>query len=133
MGKYQMDMSKESEKKKVLPEGLRNFTITACEEQTSKAGNQMFMFTMTDEETRQEDEVYAIATPGKRWFLKQILAACGVPASEDGVYDWDIKDVIGKEVQGLVMHQKEKWVNREGEEVESVKSKIVEVQAVEPF
>ena len=127
MGKYQHDMSGESKKNAPLPEGWRRFKITACVEKTSKQGNEMFVFNFTDLETKQVEEVYAIATQGKRWFLKMILAACNIPASEDGVYDWDIIDILDQEVLGLVKHEQEEWINRDGKTVTSTKGKIIEV------
>jgi len=122
-----MDMSKESEKKKLLPEGWREFEILDCKEQVSKQGNDMFKFTFIDVETEQEEEVYAVATQGKRWFLKQVLIACGVAAGQDGIYEWDISNVLGKVVLGYVSHQEEEWINRENKTVKSMKSKITEV------
>jgi len=121
---YRHDMSKESKKKALLPEGWRPFKITACEEKVSKKGNDMFVFTFTDIETGQDEEVYAIAAQGKRWFLKGILSACGVAAAEDGVYDWDMVDVMNKAIRGYVVHEEEEWINRQGETIVTKKSKI---------
>ena len=127
---YKMDMSHEKDKKELLPEGWRAFEILECSEETSKAGNLMFKFKILDIETQQEEEIYAIATEGKRWFLKQILLACGI-AEKDGLFDWDIPDVLTKTIMGRVAHQNEEWINREGKTVNSLKHKIVEVKADE--
>lgn len=126
-----MDMSGEKEKGELLPEGWRKFSITGCEEKTSKAGNMMFVITLTDLEKNQTEDVYAIATAGKRWFLKSILKACSVPASADGVYDWDIADIIDKTILGKVEHIDESWINREGDTVTSKKAKITTVKGLE--
>jgi len=130
--RYSMDMSKEQKKKPLLPEGWRPFKIVGCEESMSKAGNEMFIFTFMDIETKQEAEIYAVSVPKKRWFLKAILAACGVDAAEDGVYNWDIPDVMEKAVSGYVEHEDKEWVNRNNETVVSKKSKITDVEEIDP-
>ncbi len=130
---YKMDMNGESKKKKLLPAGERKFKITACREEVSKAGNEMFVFTFVDILTSQDEEVYAVSTKGKRWFLKSILAACGVEAAEDGVYDWDIPDVIDKTVAAIVNHYPDEYINRKGETVKGVKHKIEDIIETAPF
>lgn len=125
-----MDMSKESERHEFeLPEGWREFVISDCREDMSKAGNVMFVFTLIDKETEQAGDVFAIATEGKRWFLKQILTACGVAAGADGVYEWEIEDTLNKTIMGKVVNVPETFINRKGEEITTTKSKITEVKA----
>jgi len=133
MGTYKMDMSEESDRKVLLDEGWREFKIVACEEKTSKAGNLMFVIKLKDVETSQDEDVYAIATQGKRWFLKSILGACGVAAAEDGVYDWSISDIENKIISGRVQHIEEEYTNRESKIVTSKKAKIVEIKEAVPF
>ena len=130
---YRDDMSGEKEKKQPLPAGWRRFEIAKCMEKISKSGNEMFLITMIDEETRQEEEVYAIRTPGKRWFLKQLLTACGVEAGKDGIYEWDIADILDKKVEGLVEHIEEEWINRDGNKIKTPKGKITQVRETTPF
>lgn len=127
---YRMDFSDEPDKKKLLPEGWRRFQITQCIESISKAGNQMFQFKLKDIETEQVEEVFAIATQGKRWFLKSILKACDVKAGQDGIYEWDIENVLDKIIAGRVQHINESWINREGESIAAKKAKIVEIDSV---
>ena len=91
----------------------------------------MFIMQLRDKETGYIDKIYPIATQGKRWFLKSILTACGVSAGQDGIYSWDIKDVVGKEVNGLVEHEPNSYINREGKTIEEMQHKIVEVQELE--
>jgi len=129
---YKMDMSKESKKKVLLPEGWRAFKIIGCEEKVSKQGNDMFVFTFLDLETMTQDEIYAIATQGKRWFLKSVLAACGVAAAQDGVYEWDMQDVMNKVISGYVEHEEEEWINRKGESIVSKKSKVTDITEAGP-
>ena len=130
---YNMDMSDEKKPqiKVCLPEGWRKFKLTYAEEQTSKQGNDMIVITAEDVETGYCDTWYALAVPKKRWFLKMILAACGCAASEDGVYDWDIPDIIGKSVEGLCVHEDNKWINRDGDEVVTQQHKVVDIRECE--
>ncbi len=127
---YSMNMSQEKapKRKKLLPEGWHDFTITNCREETSKKGNLMFVFTMRHDATGYEDDVYAVATEGKRWFLKMILAACDCASSADGTYEWDIPDVLNKRVHGLVEHEDNEYINREGETVKGKQHRITEVK-----
>lgn len=122
-----MNMSNESKTKALIPEGIRPFKIIACEEKVSKQNNAMFVFIFKDLETNIEREVYAVATEGSRWFLKSILAACLVPAAEDGVYEWDLHDVMEKIVAAEVTHYDDTWEKRNGEKVVTKKDKIAEV------
>lgn len=133
MGKYKHDMSGESQRKQLLPEGERTFRIMDCKETVSKSGNEMFEFTVRDLETQQDETLYAISQKGKRWFLKSILNACKIEAGQDGVYEWDIDDVIDKEFTATVSHYTEPWVNREGKTVETTKHKIENIREVVPF
>jgi len=59
--------------------------------------------------------------------LKQILTACGVEAGKDGVYEWDLKDVLDRVVTGRVKHEEEPWTNRDGRTVTTKKHKIENV------
>jgi hypothetical protein len=123
-------MSQERERKGALPEGWRRFKIVACQEGISKAGNEQFIMTFRDCETQQDEPVYAIAVQGKRWFLKSILSACGIEAAKDGVYDWDIIDILDQYVLGRVEHvQEDPWIDREGKtRPGATKGKIVEIK-----
>lgn len=127
---YKHDMSGEDSKSRLIPEGERTMQINNCIESVSKSGNEMFIFTFMDLETFIELDVYAIATKGKRWFLKSVLDACGVSAGKDGIYEWDIKDVIDKTVSAIIKHEPNNWVNQKGETIESKKMKVVKVSKV---
>jgi len=130
---YKMPMGDEKKptRKQLLPEGWRKFKIVHAVEQKSKAGNMMFVITAEDVETGYPDTWYAIAEAGKRWFLKTILAAVGCEAAEDGVYDWDIPDIVGKNVEGLSVHEDNEWINREGETITTKQHKIVDIRECE--
>lgn len=130
---YRHDMKDEKKpfRRKLLPEGWREFQIINCKEATAKSGNEMFIFTIRDLLTAYEEDIYAISTPGKRWFLKSILDAVGCPAGQDGVYDWDIPTVLNKRFMGLVEHEPYEFVNREGETVKTQRHKIVDTKAID--
>ena len=122
-----MDMTQEKDPAKLIPEGWQAFEVVRLEEQTSKAGNQMFKISLVlADDMSTGTDVFAVAEAGKRWFLKQLLTACGCEAGQDGVYDWDVADVEGKTIQGRVEHIQETWIDREGRERKTPKSKVVE-------
>lgn len=132
MGEYQHNMSEEKRPPSLLPEGVRLIRITEMIPSVSKGGNAMFTTTVEDVKTKKSMQVWLVAEPKKRWLLKSLLAAVGVPAGQDGVYDWSVTDVIGKLCQGIVEHYKEPWINREGKEVMNDKCRITEFLFVEP-
>ena len=130
--KYKHDMSKESDPKNPhFEDGWHDFEVGNVIEQISKQGNEMFKITLMECELLQEIEVYAIAVQGKRWFLKQLLSATGIAAGQDGVYEWDIPDLIGKIVSGRVENEDEEWIDRQGKKRITQKSKVVEFQKSE--
>jgi hypothetical protein len=131
--KYSHDMSQESEKQNFsLEEGWHKFEISKVENKLSKAGNDMFVIGLAlDSNAGIGTEVYMIAEQGKRWFLKQLLKACDCPASEDGVYEWDEDDIIGKTVEGRVENVQEEWIDRKGNARTTEKSKVVEFRKIQ--
>lgn len=129
---YEMNMSGEKEMGMLLPKGWRNFEILTCVEDLSKAGNKMFKIEIADVETGNRENIYPIATQGKRWYLKQLLTACSIAAGQDGVYKWDIADIIGKIVYGQVAHYEDEWINRENQKVVTTKHKITRFEALPP-
>lgn len=124
-----MNMKNEGNQK-LLPEGWRQFEIVDCVLFTSKKNNETFKITVSDCQTYQQKELYAVATEGKRWFLRDILQACSIPAENDE-YKWEEKDIIGKIINGKVENVKEKYITQYGEEIENTKSKIVEVRTID--
>jgi hypothetical protein len=134
MSQYRHDMSGERNPKKQMSEGWNTCKVVSCKEETSKKGNPMFVIDLTlESDPSITSTIYAVATPGKRWFLKQFLSACDVPAGADGIYEWEISDVVGKSIQARVEIEQEKWTNREGVEVVTPKAKIVEFSSEIPF
>lgn len=126
---FRHDMSNEKAPKKkiLLPEGMHHFKILSVKQATSKSGNEMFIFTIKHMETGYEEDIYAVATEGKRYFLKQILHACGID-EVCGVYDWDETNVVNKDIFGIVGHEPNEYINRSGETVKTMQHKIVDVK-----
>ena len=86
-----------------------------------------------DVETGYEDDVYAVSEPKKRWFLKEIMDACGVQKNEEGKYyfDGELRDqVIGKKVIGLVEHEPNVWIDRDYNQHNDTQHKIVEAKGI---
>lgn len=132
MGDYQMNMSEEKHPPSMLPEGGRLVRITEMFFNKSKSsGNDMFTTTIEDIKTRKSMQVYLVAVPKKRWKLKSLLAACELPASEDGTYDFRILDVIGKTVIAIVEHSQEPWIKTDGTTVMQTKCNVSEFVKVE--
>ena len=123
MTPYNHDMSEETPPKQLLEKGVRVFKIQSCVEETSKQGNQMFVMGFLDKETQYVDKIYAVAEKGKRWFLKSVLEACGADSS-----NWEIADILDKEVEGLVTHEPNKYINRAGEDVETTQHRITDIK-----
>lgn len=126
---YRHDMSNEGSDNVVFPEGWREFIITDCKSTTFKSGNPGFEFKFMDIGTGQDFPIVrAIDVPGKRWFLKQILIACEIPAGEDGIYEWDITDVLNKQITGKIENCTEEWTDRNGIKKAIEKSKMTAIR-----
>jgi hypothetical protein len=108
---------------RLLPEGWRGFTVVSGDDKPSKAGNPMFTIQIKDEQMGVTANVFLMRTPGKRWFLKQVLEAIGVDKSEDENFNY-LPKMIGKQVMGEVVHEPNKYINREGIEVETTQHRI---------
>ena len=122
---YSYDMSQERAPGESFPEGLNECIIVNCEESISKKNNVMFVITLAlVSDPLITNTVYAVAEPKKRWFLKQLLDACDLEAAKDGVYKWDIKDVLDKKVLAKVKIEEETWIDREGNNRTTSKSKV---------
>jgi hypothetical protein len=125
-----MDMKEERTPRKLLPIGVRKFTILDCVESKSKQGNLMFIVSILDQETKYIDKLYLVGEPKKRWMLKQLLTACGLSAGQDGNYDWDIADILNKEFYGEIEHEDNTFIDKKNVEVKIKQHKIVNIEAV---
>lgn len=126
---YDMDMNGEDKMVFEMLDGWHDFEIVKLEEQTSKQGNLMFVAKVVSaENVGIGTDVYLVAEKGKRWFLKQLLAACDCTPDDAGHFIWDISDVENKIVQGRVEHnQEDDWIDRQGKNQKGkLKAKIVE-------
>ena len=123
---YNMNMNSEKRPnvKRLLDEGWRTFRINSGEAKVSKSGNDMFVVNITDIKTGYSEDIYLVATEGKRWLLKEILVACGIPKDTEGNYTWDIPDIINKEIVGLVEHEPNEYINRNGDTVKTTVHRI---------
>lgn len=92
--------------------------------QTSKSGNEMFAITLEHPSSGSVDTVYAITTKGKRWILKQFLAACGIVEAEDGNYKWCEEDVLGCSVEAYNVPEDNEFTRRDGTVVKEKRNKI---------
>jgi hypothetical protein len=127
MGDYQDNMSEEKRPPQLLPEGARLVSITEMISGVSKSGgNPQFITTIEDTKTHKSMVIYLVNVPKKRWMLKSLLTACEVPAGQDGVYNWSVKDVLGKSVIAMIEHAPEDWINTKGETVTNMKAKVTE-------
>lgn len=126
MTKHSMDMSKEKEPtgSVLFDEGWHEWEIVNIEGKTSKSGNEMFVIKLAEGKTMGVINVYAVAVEEKRWLLKQFLGACGIAPSEEGYYDWDSDNLIGRMVQGFVENEPNDYIDREGVERKSTRSQI---------
>ena len=132
----ELDLSQEKKpsRKRLLDKGWRNFKIVGCtDEVKSKKGNNQYILTVQDEATGYEEDLYAVSEPGKRWFLKSILDAVGIK-NENGVYQFEppLKNVlIDKRFHGLVEHEDNTYINRDGVEIKTVQHRINDVAVAE--
>ena len=133
MSKYSMDMNNEQRPKikKLLDAGWRKFKIISGREQISKQRNEMIVLEVEDVKTGYREDWYCVSVKGRRWFLKSILSACGISAGQDGVYEWYMHDIYDKEVAGLVVHEPNEYINRDGNTVKTTQHRVQEVKKVD--
>lgn len=130
---YAMDMKEEKKpnRQNTFPDGWHTWKIVSITQQKSKAGNEMFLATLEEHGTGLDLAVYLVAEKGKRWMLKSLLASAGVHPDAEGVFNWDESDIIGKLVSGLIKNEPETWIDREGKEKTTMKSRIIEFKPEE--
>ncbi len=134
MGKHSYDMSKESERLDMeLKDGVYKFEIVSIEEKVSSQQNDMLVMQVAlDSDPSQGSTVYMVTQEGKRWFLKQLLEACGITQNQEGNYDFDTDELIGKLVEAKVVNVNDEWVDRNGATQSKMKSKIVKFINAKP-
>jgi hypothetical protein len=130
MTKRTYDMSQESERLELnVPEGLYNFEILSVNLTKSKAGNEMYEITLAlENDPSQGTKVYCVTEQGKRWLLKSFLRALDCATTETGEYIFDKEEAeaaTGKIINGKVILEENKWLDRSGEERANTKCKVV--------
>lgn len=137
--KKRMNMSNERQPRHIFTEGDHNFEVMNIINKMSKANNEMYVVSLQEINTTQTEEVYMVATEGKRWLLKSFLDACGITPDKDcnNDYVWEESDCIGKLITATFIHEPNEYINRIGETVKTVQHKIIKIKeyvpnAVEP-
>ena len=129
---YHNDLRNEkgSGRKVVLTPGWHTFEVVGIEEKTSKAGNPMFVAELAEDKTMHTINVFMVATEGKAWMLKQFLTAVNAPVDEEGVFTWDVANVMGKRLEGFVENEPNDWIDRDGKTQTSHQSKVMEFKSL---
>jgi hypothetical protein len=126
-----MDMSKEQEPSVLLTEGWHEFKCIDMIPEVSKKGNDMFVCDFLHVKSEKHIKVWLVSVEGKRWMLKQLLESCGIFKGDDGKYNWDFPDVINKSILGYIQNIEESFIRRDGNEIKTQKSKLVEFKAMD--
>lgn len=121
-----MNQEQAPKRKTILDQGWRVFNFKQGKEMTSKAGNSMFMMIIKDKLTDYTEDIYLVRTPGKRWTLKCVLDSFDIKRESDGTYIYDLEDLLNKDILGLVVHEPNEYINREGVTVKTTQHKIVD-------
>ena len=124
MPSYNMSGEKKIAPRDLMPEGENLLRVVDVEEKTSAKGAEMLVWTLMNNGGLC-DTIYTICTEGKRWSLKELLSACGVPVADGEIYNFELSDLKGKTIIGVNRHITEPYTNRNNETVEQVKNKFV--------
>lgn len=124
MGYSYDEMESERGPQKLLPAGDRVLKVVDMVPEVSKAGNDMFVTMLEDVESGDKKTVWLVSVKGKRWLLKTLLESCGIRRADDGNWNWDFPDVIGKKVVGQVEHFDDTYIDRNGNPVNAKKDRI---------
>ena len=120
---YEHDMRGEGGSVLIAP-GWNVHLVTDIVPETAKSGNEMFVITLEHPDSGSVDKVYAITQKGKRWLLKQFLAACGIEEDKDGTYKWCEEDVIGCSIEAYNKPEPNEFTRRDGTVVKETRNKI---------
>jgi len=108
----------------LLDGGWHTYRVTDITYGTAKSGNPMFTLTIEEPVSGSVDTVYMIDVKGKRWMLKQFLAACKLNEDKDGKVNWCEEDVIGESVEVKNVPEENTYVNKSGETIKEMRNKI---------
>lgn len=126
-----MDDEKPTTRKRLLPEGWSKFRINSIQDKVSKSGNEMIIVNITHLKTSYSEDIFLVTVPKKRWLLKKLLESVGITRSDDGNYKWTKDELIGKEFAGLVEHEDNEYINREGVTVKAKQHRINDFDSVD--
>lgn len=126
------DFSNDNDKKNWFPdEGWIDVEIASMKEAISKAGFSKYTVELVSASNAGEGLIQDLTNiQGKRWLLRQLIEACGIEPQikiveeheneygaiikkeEKKIYDWEIENIIGKTVRGLVAHEQgDDWID----------------------
>jgi hypothetical protein len=109
----------------LLPAGWNTHIVTGIEQATSKtSGNPMFILTIEEPNSGSVDTVYMTDVKGKRWLLKQFLAACGVEEDAESKVKWCEEDVVGCSIEAKNVPEPNEYVTKAGETIKEMRNKI---------
>ena len=115
----------------LIPEGWNIHMITDIVGQVSKSsGNPMYVMTIEEPNSGSVDVVYMVDVKGKRFMLKQLLAACGVQENKDGVVEWSEEDVVGKSIECRNVPEDNEFTRKDGTVVKEKRNKIQGIRRV---
>jgi len=111
-------------------EGWHDVEVVAMVEGTSKNGNPKYTINFASAENPADGLQQDLTNiQGKRWLLRQLLEACGIEGKENEqgrkIYDWEISDIEGKTVSANIVHDKTPYIDRDGNERVTPKTKII--------
>jgi len=113
--------------KKLLPAGWRVFLLTSAQEGTSKQGKPKVVVDLLDKESGYIDEQHLSTQPGTAWVWARLIRACGIAKD----VSFEVGDIRNKAVVGLVEHEPNEYINREGDTIKGVQHRITDFKAYE--
>ena len=121
---YEQDMRGEGGSILMEP-GWITYRVMDIVPQVSKtSGNNMFVVTLEEPNVGSVDVVYMVDVKGKRWLLKQFLAACNVKEDANGKMNWCEEDVIGCSIEAKNVPEPNTYINKAGETITEKRNKI---------
>jgi hypothetical protein len=117
----------EKSPKRILPQGWRKFVVLSGSEGTSKAGKPKVILTIKDVEAEYVEEVHLSTQPGTAWVWGHLVKACGI--GKEQAPTWEI--ICNKEIMGLIEHEPNEYIDREGNTVKTMQHRYVDFKGRE--
>ena len=108
----------------LIDAGWNTHLITDIVSETSSKGNPMFVMTIEEPNSGSVDKVYMVDVKGKRFMLKQLLAACGVKEDENGNVEWSEEDIVGQSIECRNVPEENEFTRKDGTTVKELRNKI---------